>query len=96
MTDGERARCHQGGIYWSKIAEGDEAEIVHPQVVIQDDAINGSRIGTVVVCALSTNMRKAYGVGNVLLEEGEANLPRRSIVVVSQVSCIEKGQLGNT
>ncbi len=90
----EHAGIRQGGIYWARIAEADDDEIVHPQVVIQDDAINGSRIGSVVVCALSTNMRKAYAPGNVLLDEGEAGLPKRSVVVVSQVSCIEKGQLG--
>jgi hypothetical protein len=32
--------------------------------------------------------------GNVLLEAAEANLPRQSVVVVSQVSTVEKSQLG--
>ncbi len=32
--------------------------------------------------------------GNVLLEAGEGNLPRRSVVVVSQFSSVEKSRLG--
>jgi mRNA interferase MazF len=63
-------------------------------VVIQDDVINRSRINTVVVCALTTNLSRAKAPGNVLLEAGEANLPRQSIVVVSQVSTVNKSQLG--
>jgi len=48
----------------------------------------------VVVCALTTNLKRANLPGNVLLEAGEANLPKQSIVVVSQVSTVDKSQLG--
>ena len=63
-------------------------------MVIQDNVINPSRINTVVVCALTTNLKRANAPGNVLLEAGEANLPKQSIVVVSQVSTVDKAQLG--
>ena len=63
-------------------------------MIIQADVINRSRIETVVVCALTTNAKRAKAPGNVLLEAGEANLPRQSIVVVSQVSTVDKSQLG--
>jgi mRNA interferase MazF len=66
----------------------------HPHVVIQDNVINRSRVNTVVVCALTTNLKRAKAPGNVLLEAGEANLPKQSIVVVSQVSTVDKAQLG--
>jgi mRNA interferase MazF len=46
------------------------------------------------VCALTTNLQRAKSPGNVLLEAGEANLPRQSVVVVSQVSTVNKTQLG--
>lgn len=81
----------QGDIYW---VLSEESSYTHPHVVIQDNLLNHSRINTVVVCALTTNMKKANMPGNVLLEEGEANLPKQSIVVVSQVSTVEKSQLG--
>jgi mRNA interferase MazF len=87
---------NQGDIYWVPLKEpsGSEQGYTHPHVVIQDDAINRSRINTVVVCALTTNSKRANAPGNVLLEVGEANLPKQSIVVVSQVSTVDKAQLG--
>lgn len=85
---------NQGDIYWLSSEEPGGSEYSHPHVIIQEDAINHSRIETVVVCALTTNRRKAKSPGNVLLEAGEGNLPRQSIVVVSQVSTVRKDQLG--
>ncbi len=87
---------NQGDIYWVALDEpgGVEPGYIHPHVVIQDNVINRSRIDTVVVCALTTNAKRAKAPGNVLLDAGEANLPRQSIVVVSQVSTVQKAQLG--
>ena len=87
---------NQGDIYWVSLQgpDGSEPGYAHPHVVIQDDVINRSRINTVVECALTTNLKRAGAPGNVLLEAGEANLPRQSIVVVSQVSTVDKAQLG--
>jgi len=88
---------HQGDIYWILVDEpyGPDPGIPHPHVVVQDDTLNQSRIQTVVVCALTTNMRQAKALGNVLLEPGEGGLPKRSVVVVSQVSTVEKALLGD-
>lgn len=87
---------NQGDVYWVALKEpaGSDPGVTHPHVVIQDDVLNRSRIETVVVCALTTNAKRAKAPGNVLLEAGEANLPRQSIVVVSQVSTVDKSQLG--
>ena len=87
---------NQGDIYWVALKEpgGSEPGYTHPHVVIQDNVINRSRIDTVVVCALTTNSKRANAPGNIVLEAGEANLPKQSIVVVSQVSTVDKAQLG--
>jgi len=87
---------NQGDIYWVPLKEPSRLEpgYTHPHVVIQDNVINRSRTHTVVVCASTTNLKWAKAPGNVLLEAGEANLPRQSIVVVSQVSTVAKTQLG--
>ena len=87
---------NQGDIYWIPLKEpsGLELDHTHPHVVIQDNVFNHSRINTVVVCALTTNLKRAKAPGNVLLEVGEANLPKQSVVVVSQVSTADKTQLG--
>jgi mRNA interferase MazF len=87
---------NQGDIYWVPLEEphGVEPGYIHPHVVIQENVFNRSRLKTVVVCALTTNLKRAKAPGNVLLEAGEANLPRQSVVVVSQVSSVDKTQLG--
>jgi len=87
---------NQGDIYWMALDEpgGSEPGYIHPHVVIQDNLFNHSRINSLVVCALTSNIKRAKEPGNVLLEAGEANLPRQSVVVVSQISTAEKTQLG--
>ncbi len=87
---------NQGDIYWVQLrdASGLEPGIRHPHIVIQDNVLNYSRISTVVACALTSNITRATIPGNVLLEKGEANLPRLSVVEVSKVSTLHKTQLG--
>ena len=61
--------------------------------MIQNDVLNSSQIRTVIVCALTTNLRRAKAMGNVLLEAGEANLGDQSVVNVSQVVTVDKAFL---
>jgi mRNA interferase MazF len=91
MTD-----CSRGDLFWIGPDDGRGAvpPISHPHVVVQDDVFNHSRISTVVVCALTTNLHHASEPGNVLLDLGEGNLPRQSVVVVSQISSVDKSRLG--
>lgn len=87
---------NQGDVYWIRLADGNESEtgIPHPCVVVQDNVFNHSRITTVVICALTSNLKRTNMPGNVLLEVGEANLPRQSVVEVSKVSTVDKAGLG--
>ncbi|NOJ77285.1 type II toxin-antitoxin system PemK/MazF family toxin [Myxococcus xanthus] len=89
-------RINRGDVFW--VAPDDSRGPVpgysHPHVVVQDDVFNHSRITTVVVCALTSNLHRASEPGNVLLEVGEGNLPKQSVVVVSQVSSVDKARLG--
>ena len=59
----------QGDIYWVDLGEpvGSAPGYRHPHVVIQNNVYNSSRIGTVVVCALTSNLRWARAPGNVPL-----------------------------
>jgi mRNA interferase MazF len=90
------ARINRGDVFWigSDDSPGPVPGHPHPHVVVQDDVFNHSRIATVVVCALTSNLRRAKELGNVLLVAGEGNLPKRSVVAVSQVSSVEKARLG--
>ena len=85
----------QGDIYWIDLGEplGSAPGFRHPHVVVQNDVFNSSRIHTVVVCALTSNLRRAEAPGNVLLQLGEANLPKQSVVNVSQIFTVDKRQL---
>ena len=96
QINGGRIAINQGDIYWIPSSEQDGLEpgYTHPYVVVQDNLFNHSRIHTVVVCALTSNVKRTITPGNVLLEAGEANLPRRSVVEVSKISSVDKTQLG--
>ena len=61
--------------------------------LVQNDVFNRSRINTVVVCGLTSNLRRARDPGNVLLFPGEADLPKQSVVNVSQIVTVDKEQL---
>ncbi len=85
----------QGDIYWIDLGEpqGSEPGYLRPYVVIQNDLLNRSQIRTVIVCALTTNLRRAKGTGNVLLDIGEGDLPEQSVVNVSQIFTVDKAFL---
>ena len=85
----------QGDIYWINLEEpaGSEPGFRHPHVVIQNNLFNRSRIDTVVVCLLTSNLRLAKAPGNVLLEKGEGNLAKQSVVNISQIYTVDKGDL---
>lgn len=86
---------NQGDVFWIDLGDpiGSEPSYRHPHVVVQNNVFNRSRINTVVVCALTSNLKRACAPGNVLLERGEANLPKQSVVNISQVFTVDKSQL---
>ena len=89
------AKIDRGDVFWVSPGgpDGPASGYAHPHVVVQDDLFNHSRVETVVVCALTSNLHRARWPGNVLLEAGEAGLPRQSVVVVSQISSVDKTRL---
>ncbi len=85
----------QGEVYWVDLGEpiGSGPGYRHPHVVVQNDLFNQSRIHTVVVCALTSNLKRAGAPGNLLLRAGDASLPRRSVVNISQLFTVDKSRL---
>lgn len=90
-------QINRGEINWMRITEppGETSGILHPYLVVQDDLFNHSRINSLVVCELSTNLKLAALPGNVLLDAGEANLEKQSVVVVSKISTAGRDQVGD-
>lgn len=75
----------EGDVFW---LVAPEASVPHPHVVIE------ARADEVVACALTSNLHRAKELGNVLLEPGEGELPKQSVVVVSQTVSVSASQLG--
>lgn len=92
-----RHTIQRGDLFWLEPDEtrGSVPGYIHPHVVVQENVFNRSRIDTVIVCALSSNRKRANEPGNVLLEPGEGGLTRQSVVIVSQVSSVYKNRLGD-
>jgi mRNA interferase MazF len=61
--------------------------------VVQNDAFNASRIPTVVVASVTTNLRLGQAFGNVTLRKGEAGLSKRSVVNISQIVTVDRSWL---
>ena len=85
----------QGDLFWLDLGEpkGSGPGFRHPFVVVQSDLFNVSRIQTVVVCALTSNLQRAEAPGNVLLHKGEGNLKKASVVNVSQLYTVDRSAL---
>jgi len=82
----------RGEIWWAEIPEpkGLEPEYKRPLVVIQSNEFNKSRINTIVAAVITTNIRLAQAPGNIMLTVKQSNLPKKSVINVSQVITIDK------
>jgi len=85
----------RGEIWWAELREprGSEPGFRRPVLVVQADSFNTSRIRTVVVAALTSNMRLADAPGNVRLTRRQSKLPRESVVNVSQLLTLDRDHL---
>ncbi len=82
----------QGDVFWADFGEprGSEPGYIRPCVIIQSDIFNQTDIRTVVVCLLTSNLRRGVAPGNVSLRKGEANLPKSSVVNITQIYTIDR------
>jgi mRNA interferase MazF len=85
----------QGDIFWVELEEpcGSGPGYRHPYVIIHNDVFNASRINTTMGIALTSNLLRADMPGNVRLKKGAANLPKSSVVNVTQVLTIDKSDI---
>jgi mRNA interferase MazF len=85
----------QGEIYWVDLGKpsGSAPGYRHPHIVIQNNLFNSSNINTVVMCALTSNLKRGLSPGNVVLKKGEANLPKKSVINITQIYTVDKSDL---
>ncbi len=85
----------QGDLFWLNLGKpsGSSPAQIRPCLVIQNNLFNQSKINTVVVCTITSNLDRAKAPGNILLLKKEANLPKKSVINVSQIYTVDKSDL---
>ena len=85
----------RGEVWWAALPapRGSEPAYRRPVVVVQSDAFNRSKIGTVMVAAVTSNLSRAAAPGNVRLAKGAAGLPKASVINVAHVMTLNRSDL---
>ena len=82
----------QGEVWWAELPapSGSGPGFRRPVVVVQSDALNRSRISTVVCVPLTSNLKWAGAPGNVSLPARLTGLPKDSVANVPQIVSVDK------
>ena len=82
----------QGDVVWVDFPRprGSGPGFRRPAVVVQCDALNRSAIATTICVPLTSNLRWADALGNVLLTQRATGLPKDSVANVSQVITVDR------
>ena len=85
----------RGEIWWTDLgpSKGSSPARSRPVLIVQTDSFNASRIGTVIVAAITSNLRLADAPGNILLKKRASRLPKDSVVNVSQLLTLDRSFL---
>ena len=85
----------KGEVWWAELPAptGSGPGFRRPVVVVQGDALNRSRISTVVCVPLTSNLKWAGAPGNVPLPARLTGLPKDSVANVSQITSVDKDLL---
>ncbi len=82
----------RGEIWWATLPApiGSGPGYRRPVLVIQSNVFNASRIGTVIVAAITSNLELARAPGNVRLDMKGSRLQKESVVNVSQLATLDR------
>ena len=82
----------RGEVWWADLGQpkGSEPALVRPVIVVQDDLLTQSRLATVMVVPLTTNLRRAAAIGNVEVSPKDSGLKTPSVAMVCQVMSVDK------
>lgn len=85
----------RGEVWWAALPPPAESGpgLRRPVVVVQSNPFNESRIATVVIAAITSNLSLAEAPGNVRVGRADSGLSRPSVVNVSQVPTIDRSYL---
>ncbi len=82
----------RGDVWWVDLGEprGSQPAFRRPVLVVQDDLLTESALGTVMVAPLTSNLQRGVAIGNVEVSAKQSGLPRASVVLVCQVTTVDK------
>ncbi len=85
----------KGDIYWVRFRRAAESGPAgkRPAVIIQNDLLNRSNIQTTIVALVTSNTKLGAVPGNVGLRKGMGNIPKGSVVVLTQIATVDKARL---
>jgi len=82
----------RGEIWWAELPTsiGSEPGYRRPLVILQSNAFNKSKIRTVIAVVITSNLNLADAPGNILLTVKKSELPKKSVINVSQLITVDK------
>jgi mRNA interferase MazF len=85
----------QGETWWADLSEpvGSEPGFRRPVLIVQSDALNQSRIATVICVPLTSNLKWSAAPGNIVLKAKLTGLPKDSVANVSQIVAVDRDML---
>jgi mRNA interferase MazF len=83
---------YRGEIWWANLPSpvASEPGYRRPVLIVQDDTFTQSRISTVIVVIITSNLRLAEAPGNVSLPSKATDLPKDSVANISQLFTVDK------
>jgi len=81
-----------GSVYWVDFSpgKGSEPKGRRPGLVLQNDILNESKLNTVLMVAITSTLKFGDLPSNVVLKKGEAGLPKRCVINVTQIKSVDK------
>lgn len=85
----------RGSVCWVELGptRGSRPAKTRPVLVVQDDAVNASRLATTIVAVITSNTAQAAVGGNVFVPAASSGLLKDSVVNVSALLTLDKSDL---
>ena len=85
----------RGEIWWASLppATGSGPGYRRPVVIVQANSFNKSRISTVLVATITSNISLANAPGNIRISKTDSGLSKPSVLNISQVITVDRSIL---
>lgn len=85
----------RGEIWWASLPNptGSGPGFRRPVLILQSNPFNESRIATIIVAVVTSNLALAEAPGNIRLGKSESGLTKPSVVNISQIHTLDRALL---